>query len=87
MPLASGEKVYLKVVQQTQQVIIGGNTVEETVDIGSVVHARPGPAVDGPEFIMLVTEEGHFRWDAAVGDYDPDTVDDEPANEARWVAI
>ena len=83
-----GDKEYLKVVMQTQEIIVGGQTLSETVEVGSVVRAMPGPIVTGdPEFIALLTEEGQWRWNAPLDDYDPDTVDDEPANEARWVAV
>ena len=83
-----GEKQYLKVVMQTQEIVVGGQTLSETVEVGSVVRAMPGPIVTGdPEFIALLTEEGQWRWNAPLDDYDPLTVDDEPANEARWVAV
>jgi hypothetical protein len=82
-----GEKQILKTVMQTQQIIVGGETYEETVEVGSVVRARPGPRVDGPEYIVLVTQEQPYRWNAPLDDYDPDTVDDDPANEPRWEAV
>jgi hypothetical protein len=82
-----GEKQILKTVMQTQQIIVGGETYEETVEVGSVVRARPGPRVDGPEYIVLVTKEVPYRWNAPLDDYDPDTVDDDPANEPRWEAV
>ena len=83
-----GDKEYLKIIMQTQTITVGGEDVTETVEVGSVVHAIPGPVVtDEPEFIRLHTEEGHFNWNAPLNDYDPDTVDDEPANEPRWVLL
>ncbi len=83
-----GDKEYLKVVMQTQEIIVGGQTFSETVEVGSVVRAMPGPVTTGdPEFIALLTEEGQWRWNAPLDDYDPDTVDDEPDNESRWVAV
>jgi len=82
-----GEKQYLKDVMETQQITVGGQTLSETVRIGTVVRARPGPVVDGPEYIRLqVDDEDTFLWNAPLDDYDPDTVDDEPANESRWAA-
>ena len=83
-----GDKEYLKVVMQTQTITVDGEDVTEEVEVGSVVRAIPGPIVTGdPEFIALLTEEGQWRWSAPLDDYDPLTVDDEPANEARWVAV
>lgn len=83
--MAPGDKAILKVVMQTQEVTIDGDTTSEIVEVGSVVRATPGPVIPGAEFIALITDEGQFRWSAPLADYDPLTVDDEPANEARWV--
>lgn len=82
-----GEKVYLKQVFETREIIVGGDTTTQDVEVGSVVRAMPGPVVSGPEYIALITTEGQWRWNAPLDDYDPLTVDDEPANEARWVAV
>ena len=81
-----GDKEYLKVVMQTQTITVDGEDVTEEVEVGSVVRAMPGPVITGPGYIRMHTEEGHFKWDAPLDDYDPDTVDDEPDNEPRWVA-
>lgn len=82
-----GEKQSLKQVMQTQQVIVNGDLIEEVVEIGAVMRARPGPRIPGDEYIALVTAEGEFRWSAPLGDYDPDVVDDDPANEPRWQEV
>ena len=83
-----GDKVYLKVVTQTQTITVDGEDITEVVEVGSVVRALPGPiATTEPEFIALLTEEGQWRWNAPLDDYDPLTVDDEPDNESRWVAV
>ena len=83
-----GDKEYLKQVFQTQIITVDGEDVTEVVEVGSVVRAIPGPVVTGdPEFIALLTEEGQWRWNAPLDNYDPDTVDDEPDNESRWVAV
>ena len=81
-----GDKEYLKQVFQTQTITVDGEDITEVVEVGSVVRAIPGPTIVGPEFIRMHTEEGNFKWDAPLDDYDPLIVDDEPANEARWVA-
>ena len=88
MPVMNpGDKEYLKQVFQMQTITVDGEDVTEGVEIGSVMRAIPGPRVVGPEFIRLHTTEGNYNWNAPLDDYDPDTVGDEPANEARWVAI
>ena len=81
----SGDKMYLKIVTQTQEVIVGGRTTTEVVEIGAVVRARPGPRIDGIEYIALVVDEGEYRWNDLLSTYDPETIDDDPANESRWV--
>lgn len=87
MPLSPGEKVLLKTVMETQEVTVGGETISQEVEVGSVVHARPGPAVDGAEYIVLnINKADGWRWDAPIGDYDAGTVSDDPDVEPRWVA-
>ena len=80
-----GDKVILKTVMQTQEITVDGELVTEEIEVGSVMQCRPGPRVDGPEFIVLNSEEQPHRWNAPLEDYDPDTVDDDPVNESRWV--
>ena len=38
-----GEKIILKTVMQTQRIIVGGDTYEEVVEVGTVMRAMPGP--------------------------------------------
>ena len=85
-----GDKEYLKQVFQTQEITVDDETITESVEVGAVVRAIPGPVVPGDEYIaLLVTREGsgQWRWNAPLDDYDPNTVDDDPANEPRWVAV
>ena len=71
---------------QTQIITVDGEDITENVKVGSVVRAIPGPIIPGTEFIRMHTKEGNYNWNAPLDDYDPDTVDDEPDNESRWVA-
>ena len=84
-----GDKEYLKQVFQTQTITVDGEEITEEVEVGAVVRAIPGPIVAGTEYIALVVKEGarEWRWNALLDDYNPDTVDDEPANEVRWVEV
>lgn len=82
-----GETITLKTVYTTARIVMDGQSFEKTVKSGAVVRARPGPVVPGDEYIALVTDEGQHRWNAPLAEYDPDTVDDEPAEEPRWKAV
>lgn len=82
----SGEKIYLKVIMQRQRVTLGGITISEIRKVGAVVRARPGPVIDGTEYIALLLDR-EYRWNDQLREYDPETINDDPANESRWVAI
>lgn len=79
-----GEKIYLKNIMQLQRVTLGGVTTREIKQVGAVVRARPGPVIDGTEYIALLLDR-EYRWNDLLREYDPETVNDDPANESRWV--
>lgn len=81
-----GEKIILKIVVETRTITVGGLDITEDVEVGSVVRAVPGPVVPGAEYIVLNVPEGSFKWNAPLADYST-AVDDEPANEPRWVLV
>lgn len=83
MSLVPGEKVYEQDVLETIEIVIGGETVQDTRVIGEVVRAVPNNG--SVEYIRLQFHEGmSYLWGAPLGDWS-ELVSHDVAVETRWV--